>query len=881
MRALDSADALQARPAADGDRVATPLLQLVMEAVWEQERAQGSQELSLSTLQNLRGVRSIVDAHLDKALASLGSGERQAAIDMFDHLVTPSGGKIAESVPDLARRTGHSEAQVGTVLEKLDHERIVRPVPAAPGQDPARFRRYEIFHDVLAPTINRAIAASEERRRARRLRRLAALAVGLLIVALGIAAGFATLTRTADSEKSAAESRALAAEAIVNLTHDPELSALLALQSLQVQYNQQAENLLRTALPELQAIRIFRDQTTVYSAAFDPADANKVASGDQSGVASVWDVKTGSRLLRMSLPGGFAASGTADTVAFDPAGTEVAVGFGGGAVALFDAHSGHELGSARVPGSPAINRIAFLGSTGKLAIATRKGLFLWLSPNGSRCCDMLAGTPTNSVSVDPHDPMEVAAATTSGVVLWNVSGHPRSRLLSPFSVNDAAFSPDGREVATAVGDGYVFLYNVATRQAVSFLGAGEASAWRVTFSPDGRQIVAGYAGGTTRVWDTAAGVQVSVLAGSASGIEATGFSADGTEVVTASDDGTIRVWHSEPRELRAEFTDAYAGGSAGPLDGASYLGDGRIAALGGTGDVVVFNPGGGQRAKINPGTAVTSMAWDRAGTEIVTAGFTGTVDLWRAVGSGYSQVPLSSPIRVNAVLAVGMSWDGSRVAIETSDYTIQVRSTHTGQLLQQIRTVKPIRDIAFSPDGQQILAADYSGQVQVWYAGSGNRTRILGSPGPALTYISYDDSGSEFVTAARSGSITVWSAPGDRARRTIDACASPEMAALSPDGSKIVVACGDGSVPVYDAGSGQLLTKLPAAIQGGVSFAAFSPDGKSIVTTVDTGTTGCVQIWDARLAVSSLKAVEQMAGHRITRRLTPAEQQQYLSGITG
>ena len=71
------------------------------------------------------------------------------------------------------------------MLAKLDHERIVRPVPAAPGQDPMRFRRYEIFHDVLAPAINRAIAAREEQRRVRRIRRFAALAVALLVVVAG------------------------------------------------------------------------------------------------------------------------------------------------------------------------------------------------------------------------------------------------------------------------------------------------------------------------------------------------------------------------------------------------------------------------------------------------------------------------------------------------------------------------------------------------------------------------------------------------------------------------------------------------------------------------------------------------------------------------
>ena len=53
-------DTPQGRTAAangGGDgRVATPLLQLVMETLWEQERAEGSHELRLSTLQDLRGV---------------------------------------------------------------------------------------------------------------------------------------------------------------------------------------------------------------------------------------------------------------------------------------------------------------------------------------------------------------------------------------------------------------------------------------------------------------------------------------------------------------------------------------------------------------------------------------------------------------------------------------------------------------------------------------------------------------------------------------------------------------------------------------------------------------------------------------------------------
>ena len=139
--------------AADGDDVAAPCLQVVMKRIWELELSRGSRRLRMQTLEALGGAQTILDSHLDRALGGLADEERDAAADMFRHLVTPSGIKIAESVPELAQQTGHSEDQVGSLLEKLDHQGIVRPIPAAPGRDPMRFRRYEISHDVLGPPL--------------------------------------------------------------------------------------------------------------------------------------------------------------------------------------------------------------------------------------------------------------------------------------------------------------------------------------------------------------------------------------------------------------------------------------------------------------------------------------------------------------------------------------------------------------------------------------------------------------------------------------------------------------------------------------------------------------------------------------------------------
>src|SRR6202021_1489244 len=71
------------------------------------------------------------------------------------------------------------------------------------------------------------------------------------------------------------------------------------------------------------------------SAAFDPANTNKVASADYNGDAWIWDVRTGKKLVSMSM-GGFDFTGTADAIAFNQAGTEVAVGYADGTVARFN-----------------------------------------------------------------------------------------------------------------------------------------------------------------------------------------------------------------------------------------------------------------------------------------------------------------------------------------------------------------------------------------------------------------------------------------------------------------------------------------------------------------------------------------------------------------
>jgi WD40 repeat protein len=895
-------DPMAAANGGSAERVATPLLQLVMETVWQQERKERSDELRLSTLQNLHGVRMIVDAHLGKALSALGSGERQTAMDVFDHLVTPSGGKIAESVPDLAKRTGHSEEQVGSILEKLDHERIVRPIPAAPGQDPMRYRRYEIFHDVLSPTINRAIAAREDRRRARRLRRLAALAVALLIVALAVAGVFAYLLHAANTEKVIAESRQLAADADLNLASDPELSTLLAMKALHLDHtNQQAVDALRAALPQIQDMGTYQARTPVSSAVFDPADTSRVVSAGNDGSAWIWNAKTGRHIAPLSPQGGFGQDGSADVAAFNPTGTEVAIGYSLGQVALFDARSGKELQSADA-GSQ-VNGAQFVGSTGVVAIATMKGVYLWTPGNGSKPVPMLLnGANTlsggaNSIAAYPGNPLKLAVSTSNGTVILEISQNDRS-IMRQQSLSqgqpqdtadgDAEFSPNGQQVVTADSDGAVRVYDLVNSKVVQTLAVPRSIPDSVAFSPDGQLIVAGYSSGLTLVWDAATGTPLTQLAGNPGPVWTARFNASSSEVVTAGEDGTIRLWHAQPREVRTSFTSP-SGGPPQIVFAAQYSPDGgRILTVDGSGNASVFTAGGqpaglgGQPVVLNPGaTYPNSAVFNHNGTLIVTADEDGTVDLWGG-GPDYSQLSFPTPIKLNGpALYAAFSPDSTRIVVVTSNDTAEVFSRATGKLLQ---TLDPgqgftLSVAVYSPDGRQILTGDDNGQVEVWNAATGTKIRPLGTPGPQINDVEFNRDGSQFVTASGGGVITVWAADHDRPLLSVNACPSPSTASFSPGGSMIVVACGDGTVRVRDAVTGHQIIVLSSP--GLINSAAFSPDGKSIVTAFQANNAGGVQIWTTELARASLQNLEGLAEQRVTRKLTPAEQSEYLTGISG
>ena len=130
--------------------------------------------------------------------------QQTVAAELTRYIVTPSGTKIAHTIPDLAAYAGVDEEGVESVVRTMVDRRILRPADGG---------RYEIYHDVLAGeilawrsrylaqrTLTRERVAS--RRRHRRLAVLFGVALALVAVMVGV-----TLWAFAERRSSATASR--------------------------------------------------------------------------------------------------------------------------------------------------------------------------------------------------------------------------------------------------------------------------------------------------------------------------------------------------------------------------------------------------------------------------------------------------------------------------------------------------------------------------------------------------------------------------------------------------------------------------------------------------------------------------------------------------
>jgi WD40 repeat protein len=410
-----------------------------------------------------------------------------------------------------------------------------------------------------------------------------------------------------------------------------------------------------------------------------------------------------------------------------------------------------------------------------------------------------------------------------------------------FSVNSAAFSPDGKRIVTASDDNTARLWDAGNGHLLATLTGHAGAVNSAVFSPDGGRIVTASADGTARLWDAGNGHPLATLSGHAGAVNSAVFSPDGKWIVTASADGTARVWDAGDGRPLFPLT-----GHKGAVNSAVFSPDSnRILTASADGTAQVWSAGDGRPLFPLTGHkgAVNSARFSPDGERIVTAGDDMTAKVWDA-GNGHLLFTLASH-RGRVVSAV-FSPDGKHIVTASADKSAREWDAGNGQLLLELTGfMDPVVSAVFSPDSSRILTASDDWTARVWDAANGHQLAMLAGLTDKVRSAVYSFDGSHILTANADGTARVWDAGDGHLLASLAGHTVPAVpvnsAAISPDGKRIVTANADGTAQVWDAGNDQPLFTL-AKQASAVNSAAFSPDGKRIVTANADGT---ARVWDA------------------------------------
>lgn len=276
------------------------------------------------------------------------------------------------------------------------------------------------------------------------------------------------------------------------------------------------------------------------------------------------------------------------------------------------------------------------------------------------------------------------------------------------TVNDVAFSPDGRLLATASDDETVRIWDVSTGSARTTIVGHKDCVRGVRFSPSGGLLASVSDKKKVRVWDPLTGAQHFVLAGHSGGVNGVAFSPDGRLLATGSDDDTVRLW------------DMATG---------SY-----VATLAG-------HPTDVQKITFSPdGTLLASTSYHEA-------------RLWN-LRTGRTITVLRG--HTHWVYGAAFAPDGRLLATASDDETARIWDVGSGRQVTALRHADGVYGAAFSPDGSLLATAAADDKAHLWRTSGWTRVAKLSDHDDEVTAVAFSPDGRLIATGSDDKTARIW-----------------------------------------------------------------------------------------------------------------------------
>lgn len=367
----------------------------------------------------------------------------------------------------------------------------------------------------------------------------------------------------------------------------------------------------------------------------------------------------------------------------------------------------------------------------------------------------------------------------------------------------------------------------------------------VAFSYDGSTIASGSRDNSVRLWDSTTGANIAGPRSHSDSVICLAFSPDGSCIASGSLDHTIRLW------------DAKTGATLGkPLKSWNqdavlclcFTSDGKWLVSGDK-EIFMWDVKGcsftGVSFKDTYLGPIQNLVFSPDDKILASSSKYQGVKLWHFNGTAKTDFLYE---HTKPITSIKFSPDGTLIASSSTDGTIRIRKSSTGELLDPaLRSGdRAIYCISFSQDGNR-LAAGGTNSVTIWDPYT--RNMIATSPSKWVNCLHILPDSTTIITAT-------WLDLEYRSVRTAELIGEPlkdhtgkiEALCVSPDGTRIASGAGDNTVKIWDTLTD--ITSYTATEKRhtrAISRIVISQDKKWVLSA----STDSIQLWDT----SSGKAV--------------------------
>jgi WD40 repeat protein len=551
-----------------------------------------------------------------------------------------------------------------------------------------------------------------------------------------------------------------------------------------------------------------------------------------------WEYRYLYRLCRNRMRTFRVPKGGAHHVIFSPDGQHLAFRTDDGAVKVWDARTGQEKLSLKIRPSKTTRlmyqpNLAYSPDGQRIAsIAEDKVVKVWDALTGEEKLTLRHEDEVNSVAFSP-DGRNLATALTSTVILWDAkTGQEAHPLFFIPGATDIAFAAGGRYLAAArIPLTWIRVWDVQEDKSKVTIRATDDWLVSMAISPDGKRVATGSAHllrrdamaavggdqpafdpfrpGRVIVWDVDTGRELLNFEAHPMPAMDLAFSPDGSRLATAGFDSAVKLW-----DVQTGHATLTLKGHGAPVHRITFRSDGKRLA---------------------------SVSQDQ------------TLRVWEVTPSLES---LSLQGHSAAVIGVAINPERTRVAAACFDGMVNLWDVPSGRHSRVLKKHKnPVFCVAFSPDGSYLASGGGPNngkgpwEVTIWETKTAQVKHYFRGHAGVVRGLAFSPDSQWLTGACIDGTVKLWDVSNGQERRSIQAHRAPVMdVAFSPSGQLLASASADGTVRCWNVQTAQETCVLKGHSDA-VNSVSFSPDGKSLASGSRDGT---VKLWNITTAQEQL-----------------------------